>query len=201
MGYDLSFFRKLLKNNNSSKKPYADSDAIFRLSSAYITLETKLALKSTGRCGICVKKVSGTQFDELKQYIKNILDGSKTDFELSYDIHLDNYGYLWIIIDTKRIEDTVACIITVGEMIEEKGFSEQLLSAVFEFSNDGSQNQPNYLIYNYKLDKFYPFVPITTIQKRRNNQAEMKIMAAVADDDLPIEKDTSHWSAMWGLPF
>jgi hypothetical protein len=51
-------------------------------------------------------------------------------------------------------------------------------------------NQPNYLIYNYILDKVYPFVPINTIQKRRTNQAEMKIMAAVADK-LPFEKDIS----------
>jgi hypothetical protein len=157
-------------------------------------------MKSTGRCGICVKMVNETQFDELKQYIKSFLDGSKIDFELSYDIHADNYGYLWIIIDTKRIEDTVACIITVGETIEEKGFSDQLLSAVFEFSSDGSQNQPNYLIYSYKLDKFYPFIPVATIQKRRNNQAEMKIMAAIADE-LPFEKDMSHWYPLWSLPF
>ena len=163
-------------------------------------METKLALKNTGRCGICVKNVSGTYFDELKQYVKSFLDGSKSDFELSYDIHVDNYGYLWIIIDIKRIEDTVACIITVGETIEEKGFSDQLSAAVFEFSSDGSQNQPNYLIYDYKLDKFYPFAPINSIQKRRNNQAEMKIMEAVADE-LPFEKDISHWYPIWGLPF
>jgi hypothetical protein len=58
-------------------------------------------LKITGRCDSCVKEVSRTRFAELKQYVKRFLDESQIDFELSYDIHVYNYGYLWAIIDTK----------------------------------------------------------------------------------------------------
>jgi hypothetical protein len=94
-------------------------------------LETKLALKITGRCDSCVKEVNGTHFAELIQYVKRFLDGSQTDFEISYDIHVDNYGYHWLIIDTKQIEDNVAYIITVGGMIEEKGFSDQFIICSF----------------------------------------------------------------------
>ena len=142
-------------------------------------------------------------FDELKLYIENFLNASKkTAFDLSYAIHVDNNsGYLWIIIDANRIEDSVACIAAVGEIIEQKGYSQQLLSAVFEFSRDGSEYRPFYLIYNYKLDKFYPFVPIATRQKARNNQDEMNIMSAVEDDKLPFEEDMDRWDPIWNLPF
>ncbi len=196
----MNFFRKFIKNTDN-RKLQTDSDAIFSLSSTYISLETKLGLKSTGRCAICVEKVSGSHFDELKRNIDSFLDSVKTDFELSYSTLVDKYEYLWIIIDAKRIEDIVACVTAVGETIEERGFSDQLLSAVIEFSSDGIEN-PYYLIYNYKLDSFYPFVPTNTTinQRRRNNQAEMKIMAAVTDDKLPFEKDMTRWYPIWDLP-
>ncbi|HKG40970.1 MAG TPA: hypothetical protein VKA98_02430 [Nitrososphaeraceae archaeon] len=198
----MNFFRKFIKNAHR-KKLQTDSDAIFSLSSTYISLQTKLGLKSTGRCAICVEKVSGSHFGQLKQYIDSFLDSIKANFELSYSTLIDKSDYLWIIIDAKRIEDIVACVTAVGEIIEERGFSGQLLSAVIEFSDDddGIEN-PYYLIYNYKLDSFYPFVPTNTTinQRRRNNQAEMKIMAAVTDDKLPFEKDMTHWYPIWDLP-
>ncbi len=196
----MNFFRKFIKNTDN-RKLQTDSDAIFSLSSTYISLETKLGLKSTGRCAICVEKVSGGHFDELKRNIDSFLHSVKNDFELSYSTLIDKHDYLWIIIDAKRIEDIVACITAVGETIEETGFSDQLLSAVIEFSSDGIEN-PYYLIYNYKLDGFYPFVPTNTTinQRRRNNQAEMKIMDAVTDDKLPFEKDMTRWYPIWDLP-
>ena len=198
------FFRKLIENINDDKRAQSDADAISTLSSAYISLETKLGLKSTRRCGICVENINEVRsVDELKLYIKNFLDTTKKiAFDISYDIHVDNsYGYLWIIIDANRIEDSIACISAVGETIEQKGFSQQLLSAVFEFSKDGSEHQPYYLIYNYKLDKFYPFVPIVSRRKARNNQEEMKIMTAILDDKLPFEENTDQWHPIWNLPF
>ena len=54
---------------------------------------------------------------------------------------------------TKTLEDNVAAIASIGDTIEERGFSDKLLASIFDF-NDGSI--ANYLIYNYKLDKFYP---------------------------------------------
>ena len=144
-----------------------------------------------------------SSFDELKLYIENLLDAAKkTAFDLSYAIHIDySSGYLWIIIDANKIEDSIACISAIGETIEQKGFSQHLLSAVFEFGKDGSQHQPYYLVYNYELDKFYPFVPIMSKRKARNNQEEMNIMRAIADDRLPFEEDMDRWYPIWTLPF
>jgi hypothetical protein len=160
-------------------------------------------LKSTRRCGICVERINGVQFDELKLYIENFLDATKeTAFDLSYSIHIDNNrGYAWIIIDASRIEDSVACIIAVGEIMEQKSLPQQYLSAVFEFSKDGTDYQPYYLIYNYKLDKFYPFVPIVSRRNARNKDEEIKIMKAVKDERLPCEEDMEKWRPIWHLQF
>lgn len=62
-----------------------------------------------------------------------------------------------------------------------------LKSAVFEFGKKGSKHQPYYLIYDYELDKFYPFVPIIGRQKARNNREEKNMMRAVSNDKLPLK--------------
>lgn len=196
----MSFFRKFRKGYNNNK-PGTDSDAIFSLSSAYITLETKLGLKSTGRCALSLKSVDGMHFTEMKNDIQRFLNIGKSDVELSNRMVVDLYGYLWMILDGKSMGDILAGISAVGDTIQEKGFTNQLLVAIFEFNykekpNSGDSIQ--YLVYNYKLNKFYPFVPFG--QKTRNSENEMKIMATIADE-VPFEKDMTLWYPLWDLPF
>ena len=196
----MNFFRRLRESistsGGGSKKRETDSDTISSLSSAYIALNTRLDLKSTGRSAICIKNVDLVPFGEMKHEIENFLDASKADFEITYRTIVDPYEYLWIIIMTKTLEDNVAAITSIGDTIEERGFSDKLLASIFDF-NDGST--ANYLIYNYKLDKFYPFVPINEQQKRRDHDKELKIMSAVGDE-LPVEKDMSNWYPIWNIP-
>jgi len=189
------FFRRSKKNPLNSK---TNSDAIFSLSSAYITLETKLGLKNTGRSAVSMKVVDGMYFSDMKEDIQRFLDASKTDFDLRYRTLTDSYGYLWVIIEGKHMEDILAGVTAVGDMVEEKGFSDKLLAAIFEFSsNIENNNSIQYLIYNYKRNNFYPFIP--TGQKNRDTEQEMKILSAVAQE-VKFEKDMAFWYPMWDLP-
>jgi hypothetical protein len=198
------------------RNSYIDSEAISSLSSAYIKLENNLGLKSTGRCGICVKKMDIDSFEEMKQYIDNFLtvasDKNKNEFDITFRSLVDEYGYLWFIIVGKLLEDIVAAINAIGDTIHEKGFSVQLLANIFEFTtgygsegkNSNINNDEQYLIYNYKLDKFYPFVPIGSESpegtKRRNHEQEKKIMNEISGE-IKFEKDMSLWYPIWNLPF
>ena len=189
------FFRRSKKNPLNSK---SNSDAIFSLSSAYITLETKLGLKNTGRSAISMKVVDGMYFSDMKEDIQRFLDASKTDFDLRYRTLTDSYGYLWVIIEGKHMEDILAGVTAVGDMVEEKGFSDKLLAAIFEFSsNIENNNSIQFLIYNYKRNNFYPFIP--TGQKNRDTEQEMKILSAV-EQEVKFEKDMTFWYPMWDLP-
>jgi hypothetical protein len=189
------FFRRSKKNPLNSK---SNSDAIFSLSSAYITLETKLGLKNTGRSAMSMKVVDGMYFSDMKRDIQRFLDASKTDFDLRYRTLTDSYGYLWVIIEGKHMEDILAGVTAVGDMVEEKGFSDKLLAAIFEFSsNMENNNSIQYLIYNYKRNNFYPFIP--TGQKNRDTEQEMKILSAVGQE-VKFEKDMAFWYPMWDLP-
>jgi hypothetical protein len=176
----------------------ANSGAIFSLSSAYITLETKLGLKNTGRSAVSIKMVNGMYFSVMKEDIQSFLDASKREFGLRYRTVIDSYGYLWVIIEGKRMEDILAGITAVGDTVEEKGFSDKLLAAVFEFSsNIENSNSIRYLIYNYRRNNFYPFIP--TGQKNRDTEQEMKILSAV-EKEMPFEKDMAFWYPLWDLP-
>jgi hypothetical protein len=190
----LRFFGKFIKKKYNSK---TDSDVLFSLSSAYLTIESKMGLKNSGRCALSLKSISGMYFNEMKDDIKRFLDISKTDFELTYRTVTDSYGYLWVILDGKRMEDLLAGISAVGDTVDEKGFSNQLLAAIFEFTDD--RNRKEYLVYNYKRNRFYPFVPLDNGKKSRNTEEEMKIMATIGDE-VPLERDMTLWYPLWDLP-
>jgi hypothetical protein len=190
----LRFFGKFIKKKYNSK---TDSDVLFSLSSAYLTIESKMGLKNSGRGALSLKSISGMYFNEMKDDIKRFLDISKTDFELTYRTVTDSYGYLWVILEGKRMEDLLAGISAVGDTVDEKGFSNQLLAAIFEFTDD--RNRKEYLVYNYKRNRFYPFVPLDNGKKSRNTEEEMKIMATIGDE-VPLERDMTLWYPLWDLP-
>lgn len=202
-------------DNNAISNPFIDSQAIESLSLACIKLDENLGLKGTGRCGICVKNINSESFMQMKDYIENLLkvviDKKNINFDVKFDSKIDNYGYLWFIIKGNTIAEIVAVINAIGDSIHEKGFSRQLLANIFEFSSGYSENdqghiQTNqYLIYNYKIDKFYPFVPIISLsdnnrKRRRNHDQEIKIMKEVKDT-IKIEEKLSLWYPIWNIPF
>jgi len=206
----LSFFRKIRKSiyDGKSKESKIDSEAIFSLSSATITLETKQGLKTTGRCALAVKSTSGLYFNEMKDEIQRFLAISKPDLQIDYRTVVDSYGYLWFILAGRTIEDALAAITAVVDTIQEKGFSSQILASIFEFrqvseldSNSEKNNNSamRYLVYNYKLNKFYPFVPFSG-EKSRDIENEMRIMATL-QKEIPFEKDMGMWYPLWDLPF
>jgi hypothetical protein len=195
----MNFLKRLGNTNYHAKNHQLDSDALFTLSSGQISLESKLNLKSTGKAAISLKSVSGRFFAETMSEVQNFLDVSKTDSDLSYQVANDSYGYLWIILQSSEIEDNLSAISAVGQTINDRGFSKQLFAAVFQFSNNNINNKTNnrYLIYNYNLNKFYPFVPVN--KNERDDEIEREIMLTIVAE-MPFEKDVSLWYPIWDLP-
>ena len=219
------------KHNDRISNSFIDNQAISSLFKAYFLLDDNLGLKSTGRCGILVKNMNIPNFNDMKQLIENILanvsDKQKIGWDLTYRSVIDNYNYLWFIVKGKTVEEIVVALNEIGDTVHEKGFSRQLLAAVFELTsgysvdqnkflknavinnnnNNNNHSTSQYLIYNYKNDKFYPFVPLSLSKgvatgsgKKRNYEQEMKIMAQIKDD-MPCEKDASLWYPIWNIPF
>jgi hypothetical protein len=143
------------------------------------------------------KSVSGRFFTEAVAEIKHFLDVSKADSDLSYRMINDSYGYLWIIFESSKIEDIILGISAVGQIIHDRSFAKQLLAALFQFSNKKNNNDANqYLVYNYTLNKFYPFAPLN--KNKRDDKIEREIMKTIVDE-LPVEKDVSLWYPIWNF--
>ena len=180
-----------------------DSDLIFSLSFSHITLDRKVGLVTTGRCVLVIKTNGGQYFRKMEQEVKRFLNTLEAEDSSSVDLHHDTItdynGYLWIVLYGKRIEDLLAGLTAVGDLVMERGFSNQMLAAVFQFYNERDNNQSSFLVYDYKRNKFYPFVPISHKRKTRNTTEEMRIMETMADE-MPFEKDKDLWYPLWNLP-
>jgi PspA associated protein B len=200
-----SLLRKLGKIGSSWKSKDYLEGGLFSLTSAHVTLETKLGLTSTHRCGICVKNVNGTYFSNTITEAQEFLRISSSEFQTKHTLINDRYGYLWIVIRGLSIEDTLVASNGVEDIITDRGFRDQMLAAVFEFSKDPVSSsssrkvESQFLIYNYNRQKFYPFVP-SGIQEKRRNDLELTIMSIISKE-IPWESDMTLWYPLWDMPF
>jgi hypothetical protein len=196
-------FKRLRRVSSHAKSNRSNAEGIFSLTSAYVTLETKLELSSTNRAGFCIKNVNGTNFNDTIREAQEFLRISRSEFLTEDTVVNDRLGYLWIMINGRSTEDVLVVLNGVAETFEEAGFRDQLLAAVFEFRSDANNHNayqgPQYLIYNYKRAKFYPFVPLGS-QEKRVDDLELKIMSVISKE-TPWENDMSVWYPMWDMPF
>jgi len=170
-------------------------ERLFALTTAAVTLDTELGLRSAGAGGIVFKPLSAGEFVRAENDLQQLLDGVATESGSKLERREDSFGYTWIIVRDPDLEDQVTTIHAVAQGLEEQGFGSQLLAAVFKF--DGGKH-PVYWIYGYKRGAFWPFVPTGEDQKRDN--AEELELKAKLEKELPVEQDLTRWFAVFDAP-
>jgi len=178
-----------------TKNVKSKSEALFAIATAQITLQTKLQMTPAQRAGIVFRPVESSYFADAEHQLQELLRQSGTDDNLRYETQTDTYGYRWIIVENQSFEQLVAALHMVSITLTEQGFGDQLLAAVFRFDTAA---RPVYWVYNYKRGAFYPFVPSGAGQQRDNGK-ELEL-GAVMKTELPVDKATDHWYALWGIP-
>ena len=184
---DVLFGRKKLK------APAADR--LFALTTAAVTLETELGLKTAGAGAVVFKGLSAGDFTRVESDIQQLLEAVAADCGAKLERRDDSYGFTWIVVRDPDLEDQVTAVHTVASELAAQGFGEQLLAATFRF--DGGKH-PVYWIYGYKRGAFWPFVPTGEDQKRDN--AEELELKAKLDKELPIEPDLTAWFGLFDAP-
>src|SRR5690349_3472078 len=164
-------------------------ERLFALTTAAVTLQTELGLRTAGAGGICFKPLSAGDFVRAENDLQQLLDGIAGDSGSKLERREDSFGYTWIVVRDSELEDQVAAVHAVAQGLEEQGFGPQLLAAVFKF--EGGKN-PVYWIYGYKRGAFWPFVPTGEGQARDN--------AAKLEPELPVEQDLSRWFGVFDSP-
>lgn len=169
-------------------------DRLFSLTTAAVTLQVELGLKSAGAAAIAFKPQSSGEFrsafDEVDQLVEAVAAQSGSQVER----RSDEYGFDWIVVHDTELEDLVGTAHTLASELTAKGFGAQLLAAIFRF--EGGE-RPVYFIYGFKRGAFWPFVPIG--EQKRDNALELELKAKL-ESELPIENDLTRWLALFDAP-
>ena len=179
-----------------TKQKQANLDALFSLSSAAVTLEAALGMKSSGEAAVSFKPASGADFAATATELNELLAFTVKESGSTTRLDDDRYGYRWVVLADPEMEDLVTSVHLVNSTLEQHGFGPQLLCSVFGFATaDGAKRF--HLVYLYKRGSFYPFAPLGG--ERRDNELELQVKAALGGD-LPVEPELARWFALWGLP-
>lgn len=176
----------------------AAHERLFALSTAYVTLQTEQQITSAGVAGIVFQPLATSDFQALIKDMEEVVKATASDMGASVESKDDDYGFRWLIVrDKASVEDLVVTINGVSSAIEDGGYGERLLCAVFAFKD--AKDAPINFIYNYKRGSWYPFVPAGGAQQR-SIERELQLKAQIGAE-LPIEPELERWFPLWGIPF
>jgi len=188
---DVLFGRKQLKD--------AAGERLFAISTARITLETELDLKSAGAAGVCFKSLSAGEFVRAENELQQLLDAVAVESGSKVERHTDEFGFEWLVVRDGDFEDLVTTVHLIASELQSRGFGPQLLAAVFPFERKGFDGGRVYWIYGFKRGAFWPFVPKGDDGKKRDNAEELELKAKL-EGELPVEQDLSRWFAVFDAP-
>ena len=176
------------------KLPGPKDDRLFALTTAAVTMQVELGLKTAGVGAITFKPQSSGAFRSAFDDVDKLVDAVAAQCGSTVERHSDDFGYDWIVVHDPDLEDLVTTAHTLAAELTAQGFGEQLLAAIFKF--DGGEH-PVYWIYGFKRGAFWPFIP--TGKEERDNAAELELKAKL-EHELPIEQDLTRWLALFDAP-
>ncbi len=187
-------FLDILTGKRKMKQP-AES-RLFAMSTAAITLEMTLELKSSGKAAIVFQPLATAAFEGIVRDMEEVVRSAGSDTGTEIEVEDDQFGYRWMVLVDPDFEDLVVGINAVSTALEAGGYGDRILCAVFAFRDQ--QDKPVYWIYNYKRGAYYPFVPAGGDQ-RRDSERELRLKAQIGHE-LPVEVELERWFPLWGIP-
>ncbi len=178
-------------------KPPAARERLFALSTAYVTLEAEYSITSAGVAGIVFQPLATSDFKSITDDMEAVVGATAGELAAKLETRDDDYGFRWVIVRVPGVEDLVVAINGVSSALEDGGYGERILCAVFAFKAENGS--PVNFIYNYKRGNWYPFVPAPG-DHERSTERELQLKAQLGVE-LPIEPELERWFPLWGIPF
>jgi 5-(carboxyamino)imidazole ribonucleotide mutase len=135
--FDVLFGRKRLKE--------ASDERLFALSTAQVTLNVELGLKTAGSAAVVFKPLSAGEFVRAENEMAQLLDSVAQSSGSKIERKTDDMGYEWLVVRDPDIEDLVTTVHLIGSELKARGFGPQLLAGAFRFaggSGVGSTEPP-----------------------------------------------------------
>ena len=171
-------------------------DRLFAMSTAYPTLHEAMELTGKGAAAIVFQPLSSTDFQAIVRDTEEVVRATAGEGGATVTASDDAYGFRWLIVRGGELDDLVVAINAVSTALNDGGYGERLLCAVFPFT--AGDGRSTYWIYNYKRGSFYPFVPAPG-ESQRDNERELVLKAQIGSE-LPVEPELERWFALWGIP-
>ena len=146
----------VIRGKRQLKKP-VPTDRVFAMTTAHITMDMELGLKSTAKAGIVFQPLATSDFEGIVRDMEEVVRGTGEDTGTTIERTDDEFGYRWMVLVDADFEDLVVGLNAVSTALEAGGYGDRILCAVFAFRDEAGK--PVYWIYNYKRGAFYPFVP------------------------------------------
>ena len=172
----------------------ANADRLFAMSTAQVTLETSLGMKSRGVAAICFQQIANADFKQVVSDAQELLQSAAKDTGTKLEDADDDYGFRWIVFRDGDFDDLVTSVNTVAGELQAGGYGDRILAAIFAWDDSGRQVN---FIYNFKRGYFYPFVP--TRNKERDTESELRLKAQL-QQDMPFEPELERWFPLWDAP-
>src|SRR5437667_8185018 len=104
-------------------------ERLFALTTAAVTLNVELGLKTAGVGGICFKPLSAGEFVRVESDIEQLLDSVAAESGSKLVRRDDSFGYSWVIVRDPDLEDQATTVHAVAQGLEEQRVGEQLRAA------------------------------------------------------------------------
>jgi hypothetical protein len=172
-------------------------DRLFAMSTAYVTMETSMALTSRGAAAIVFQPLATADFQSIVRDMEEVVRATASDSGTTVTSSDDAYDFRWLVLRGSDFDDLVVGINAVSSALEAGGYGDRVLCAVFGF--DDERKRRLYWIYNYKRGTFYPFAPAAGRSEQRDNERELVARAQIGKE-LPVEPELERWFPLWGTP-
>ncbi|HEV7844925.1 MAG TPA: hypothetical protein VGO83_01595, partial [Thermoleophilaceae bacterium] len=123
-------FLDALLGGSKGKLKGAAPDRLFAMTTANVTLETGLGLKSRQCAGVVFQPIATADFKQIVTETEELLAGTAEETGTKVATHDDEYGYRWLILRDDDPDDLVVAMNTVSVELQGAGYGDRLLAAV-----------------------------------------------------------------------
>ena len=139
-------FLDALRGKKKLRAPAADR--LFAITTAAVTLEAEHTIAPSGKAAIVFQPLAAGDFAAVAAEMEELVRAAGLETGTSIERHDDSYGYRWMILSDRDIDDLAVAANTVNSELAAGGYGDRVLCAVFAFADD--QRRPVHFVYNVK---------------------------------------------------
>ena len=115
------------------------TERLFAMSTAAVTLDVSCGLRFAGAGALVYKPLSAGEFSAAEHDVDGLLHAAAKESGTEVESKTDHFGFDWIVVRDKDLEDVVTSVHAAASELEARGFGGQLLAAVFRFEGNDAE--------------------------------------------------------------